>query len=55
LQIGLGTMMQDKVDYLCEDRQLDYLEWKAKIMARVEQIESGQTENGSGDDMDTTA
>jgi origin recognition complex subunit 6 len=54
LQIGLGTMMQDKVDYLCEDRQLDYLEWKAKIMARVEQIESGQTENGSGDDMDTT-
>ena len=44
LQIGLGTMMQDKVDYLSEDRQLDYLEWKAKIMARVEQIERDQTE-----------
>lgn len=55
LQIGLGTMMQDKVDYLSEDRQLDYLEWKAKIMARVEQVERDQIENGSGDGMDTTA
>ena len=36
---GLGTMMQDRVDWLSEDRQEDYLEWKADIMARVEQIE----------------
>ncbi|EON61240.1 hypothetical protein W97_00453 [Coniosporium apollinis CBS 100218] len=39
LQIGLGTMMQDKVDYLSEARRLDFLEWKAGIMARIEQIE----------------
>ncbi|OCL14110.1 hypothetical protein AOQ84DRAFT_429074 [Glonium stellatum] len=54
LQIGLGTMMQDKVDYLSEDRQLDYLEWRAGIMARIERIEREQAENGGGDDMDTT-
>ncbi|THC98648.1 hypothetical protein EYZ11_001851 [Aspergillus tanneri] len=36
---GLGTMMQDRVDYLSEDRQEDYVEWKADIMARIEQME----------------
>ncbi|RAL15737.1 uncharacterized protein BO97DRAFT_361820, partial [Aspergillus homomorphus CBS 101889] len=36
---GLGTMMQDRVDWLSEDRREDYLLWKADIMARVEQIE----------------
>lgn len=31
--------MQDKVDYLSEERRLNYLEWKAGIMARIETIE----------------
>ena len=31
--------MQDKVDYLSEERRLDYLEWKAGIMARIEMVE----------------
>lgn len=36
---GLGTMMQDRVDLLSEDQQEDYLEWKADIMERIEQVE----------------
>jgi origin recognition complex subunit 6 len=38
--IGLGTMMQDATDYLGERQQNEYLDWKAKIMARVERIEA---------------
>ncbi|KAJ5488579.1 hypothetical protein N7539_003469 [Penicillium diatomitis] len=33
---GLGTMMQDRVDYLSEDRREEYVEWKAEILARIE-------------------
>lgn len=33
---GLGTMMQDRVDFLSEDRREDFVEWKADIMARIE-------------------
>lgn len=36
---GLGTMMQDRVDWLSEDRREDYLEWKADMVARIEQME----------------
>lgn len=50
LQIGIGTMMQDKVDYLSEARRLDFLEWKAGIMARIEQIERGRKDKGSSTD-----
>lgn len=39
LQRGFGTMMQDKVDYLSEDRRRDYAAWKASMMKRIEQIE----------------
>lgn len=35
--------MQDKVDYLSEERRLDFLEWKAGIMARIEVVEREQT------------
>ncbi|KAF9893280.1 hypothetical protein FE257_011710 [Aspergillus nanangensis] len=35
---GLGTMMQDRVDYLSDDRREDYVEWKADIMAQVEEM-----------------
>lgn len=34
---GLGTMMQDRVDWLSEDRQEDFVEWKAEIMSRTGQ------------------
>ncbi|CAI7662526.1 unnamed protein product [Penicillium manginii] len=34
---GLGTMMQDRVDWLSEDRQEDFVEWKAEIMSRIGQ------------------
>ncbi|KAI9930511.1 hypothetical protein MW887_011265 [Aspergillus wentii] len=36
---GLGTMMQDRVDWLSEDRREDYIEWKAEIMTRIQQME----------------
>ncbi|KAF7594449.1 hypothetical protein BBP40_009271 [Aspergillus hancockii] len=36
---GLGTMMQDRVDWLNDDRKEDYLEWKAAVLARIEQME----------------
>ncbi|RAH50314.1 uncharacterized protein BO95DRAFT_470501 [Aspergillus brunneoviolaceus CBS 621.78] len=36
---GLGTMMQDRVDWLSEDRREDYSVWKAEILARCDQIE----------------
>ncbi|CRG83888.1 hypothetical protein PISL3812_01244 [Talaromyces islandicus] len=36
---GLGTMMQDRVDYLSEDRREDFLEWKADIMKRIARMD----------------
>ncbi|EEH48924.2 uncharacterized protein PADG_05003 [Paracoccidioides brasiliensis Pb18] len=41
LQPGLGTMMQDRLNWLSEDKRGDYLEWKAGIMGRIRAIESG--------------
>ncbi|KAF2637915.1 hypothetical protein P280DRAFT_406143 [Massarina eburnea CBS 473.64] len=38
--IGLGTMMQDATDYLGVRQREEYKEWKAGIMARVEEIEA---------------
>ncbi|KAF1944532.1 hypothetical protein EJ02DRAFT_94863 [Clathrospora elynae] len=38
--IGLGTMMQDATDYLGERQQEDYEKWKARIMARVQEVEA---------------
>lgn len=37
---GLGTMMQDRVDWLSEHRREDYMDWKADIMARIKSMES---------------
>lgn len=39
--IGLGTMLQDATDYLGERQRQDYKTWKAKIMARIDEIEAG--------------
>ncbi|KNG88912.1 hypothetical protein ANOM_002600 [Aspergillus nomiae NRRL 13137] len=36
---GLGTMMQDRVDWLSDDRKEDYIEWKATVLARIEQVQ----------------
>lgn len=33
---GLGTMMQDRVDWLSDERREDYVEWKADIMTRIQ-------------------
>ena len=41
LQPGLGTMMQDRVDWLSEDRRADFLEWKGGIMDRIKGLEKG--------------
>ncbi|KAF2461051.1 origin recognition complex, subunit 6 [Lineolata rhizophorae] len=38
LRAGLGTMMQDKVDYLSNDRRIDYVQWRRSIMNRVREI-----------------
>lgn len=38
LQAGLGTMMQDRVDYLSERKRQDYKLWKEGIMARIEEL-----------------
>lgn len=40
LQTGLGTMMQDRVDYLSEKRRAEYKIWKRGILARMKEIES---------------
>ncbi|KOS41943.1 hypothetical protein ACN38_g7164 [Penicillium nordicum] len=32
---GLGTMMQDRIDWLSDDRQEDYVNWKADIISRI--------------------
>ncbi|KAL3433509.1 origin recognition complex, subunit 6 [Aspergillus tetrazonus] len=37
---GLGTMMQDRVDWLSPERREDYAEWKADILARIQQAEA---------------
>ena len=39
---GLGTMMQDAVDFLSEERTLDYLEWKEGILESIKQMEKGK-------------
>lgn len=38
--IGLGTMMQDATDYLGERQREEFKAWKAKVMARVQEIEA---------------
>lgn len=39
VQVGLGTMMQDKVHWLSESRQVDFVRWKAHILKKIELIE----------------
>ncbi|KAG8627953.1 hypothetical protein KVT40_003826 [Elsinoe batatas] len=46
LQVGLGTMFQDAVDWLSDDRREEYREWKAGIMHRLDELE-GVPSSGS--------
>ncbi|OJD27939.1 hypothetical protein ACJ73_00667 [Blastomyces percursus] len=41
LQPGLGTMMQDRLNWLSEDKKAEYLEWKEGVMERIRAIENG--------------
>lgn len=36
---GLGTMMQDRLDWYNDERRADYVEWKKGIMKRIRLIE----------------
>lgn len=36
---GLGTMMQESIDWLSEDRRADYLDWRAKIEERLDRLD----------------
>ncbi|KAF2832788.1 hypothetical protein CC86DRAFT_337689 [Ophiobolus disseminans] len=38
--IGLGTMMQDATDYLGERQRQEYIEWKTRVMARVQEVQA---------------
>lgn len=52
LRARLGTMFQDRVDYLSEENREDYRVWKEGILKRIEEIEA---EDAGGDvdiDMD---
>ncbi|KAN0084857.1 Origin recognition complex, subunit 6 [Elaphomyces granulatus] len=40
---GLGTMMQDRVDWLSPERREDYIAWKAGIMKRIENRKKATT------------
>lgn len=40
---GLGTMMQESIDWLNEDRRADYLDWRAAIEERLDRMDNGCT------------
>ncbi|KAK8227726.1 origin recognition complex subunit 6-domain-containing protein [Phyllosticta paracitricarpa] len=48
LRGGLGTMMQESVDYLSEEKRRDYKVWRAKIMKQVEAIEKEDMAKSKG-------
>jgi origin recognition complex subunit 6 len=37
---GLGTMMQDRVDWLSEERREDFRSWKEDVLGRIKEIEA---------------
>ncbi|CAF9917644.1 hypothetical protein IMSHALPRED_003709 [Imshaugia aleurites] len=42
LQVGLGTMMRDQVDYLSDQRRHEYQVWKKGILIQIERLENSQ-------------
>lgn len=49
--MGLGTMMQERVDYLSARKREEYQIWKDGILEKIEEIEMAR---GEGEAMDTT-
>ncbi|KFY71449.1 hypothetical protein V499_08358 [Pseudogymnoascus sp. VKM F-103] len=49
--MGLGTMMQERVDYLSTRKREEYQIWKDGILEKIERIERAEA---GADDMDTT-
>ncbi|KAF2227144.1 origin recognition complex, subunit 6 [Elsinoe ampelina] len=47
LQVGLGTMFQDAIDWLSDDRREEYREWKAGILHRLDELEGVPSTNSS--------
>lgn len=39
---GLGTMMQDAVDFLSAEKTLNYLEWKKEILEKIKHMRRGK-------------
>ncbi|KAI9847088.1 MAG: hypothetical protein M1837_003206 [Sclerophora amabilis] len=48
LQLGLGTMMQERIDYLSDERRAEYADWKEDILARVEEIQRRMATDAAG-------
>ncbi|KAL8769508.1 MAG: hypothetical protein Q9209_004569 [Squamulea sp. 1 TL-2023] len=42
LQPGLGTMMQDRVDYLSDEKRANYQIWKKDFLARIDRMERAE-------------
>lgn len=38
------AQMQDRVDYLSDEKRADYQRWKKGILARIKQIENQQAQ-----------
>ncbi|KAG7005076.1 hypothetical protein G7Y79_00022g052970 [Physcia stellaris] len=49
LKPGLGTMMQDRVDYLSESNMREYQAWKKDILLRCDEIENARKMDLSAD------
>lgn len=48
-QKGLGTIMQDRVDYLSEKKRAEYKIWKESIITRIEEMEKDIAQEDMGE------
>jgi origin recognition complex subunit 6 len=48
-QRGLGTMMQDRVDYLSEKKRAEYKIWKESITTRIEEMKKDIAQEDMGE------
>ena len=49
LQAGLGTMMDDRVDYLSDARRLSYQRWKTEMLLQIDELEAHDPTMDTGD------
>ena len=45
LQAGLGTMMDDRTDYLSDSRRRSYERWKRETLLRIDELEARDQAN----------